>query len=130
MQVKIPESRDLSGTASTETIHRVMTGAVVPRNWLTVEVILEALCGIAGRSADEERWDDGGYCYSREPGPTFKESLSHRWNAALDQSAEEELPRLPPRPAPPQAAQSGRAEDDPWVTGTTGFGGSPEDPPF
>jgi hypothetical protein len=28
----------------------------VPRIWLTVETILDALCGLADRRTDEDRW--------------------------------------------------------------------------
>src|SRR5262249_37044739 len=72
------DTRDLRGTASTETIRRVLSGAVVPRTWFTVETILEALCGIAGRSTDEDRWPEDNWS-SR----TFKDELKQRWNAVL-----------------------------------------------
>lgn len=103
------DSRDLRGTASTETIRRVLSGAVVPRSWLTVETILEALCGLAGRITTEERWPDDDWSDR-----TFKDELKQRWNAAIDQ-AEETLPVLPPRPA--VVAPAPRSViDNPWAT--------------
>lgn len=117
------ESRDLRGTASTETIRRVLSGTVIPRRWATVETILEALCGIARRSTDEQRHES----YDRWETPvTFKEELKKRWNAVLDQ-ADENLPELPPRPAPPPEPPS-RILADPWAS--VPLGTSPEEPPF
>src|SRR5437763_1984985 len=52
------EETELGASASIETIRRVMTGVVVPRNWKTVEVIFLALCGIAERDPEQDRWDD------------------------------------------------------------------------
>jgi hypothetical protein len=120
------DSRHLRGTASTETIRRVLSGAVVPRTWLTVETILEALCGLADRSTDEERWPE-----DRWSSRTFKEELKQRWNAVLDHY-EAEVPELPARSSPPPApAPRSTTVDDPWATGPArGFGGSQEEPPF
>jgi hypothetical protein len=115
------DSRDLRGTASTETIRRVLSGSVLPRNWLTVETILEALCALAGRSTDEDRWPDDDWSHR-----TFKDELKQGWNAAIDH-AEEALPQLPPRPAPAAAAQQSNVDDDPWATTVPR---SDDEPPF
>jgi hypothetical protein len=115
---------DLRGTASTETVRRILSGAVLPRNWLTVETILQALCGLADRSTEEDRWPDDNWSSTQ----TFKGELQKRWNAALDYS-DEDLPQLPPRPAPPEPARPQPA-DDPWATGPRGSFGSAEEPPF
>ena len=125
------EDRALRGTASTETIRRIMHGDLVPRNWPVVETLLEALCDLAGRSSDEQRWEDDGDGWRSRDEPaswTFKDELKKRWNAALDQQQgedSEELPRLPPRPAPMPAEVGSRghtgggfgarATDDPWA---------------
>ena len=120
------DQRNLRGTASTETIRRVMNGSTVPRNWATVEAILEALCALADRSTDEDRWEHNfGYGgYGNDPSPTFKQQLNRLWNAALDHPDDGELPRLPARPVPPQP------REDPWATGPTRYGSSTDDPPF
>lgn len=133
------EDRELRGTASTETIRRIMNGGLVPRNWPVVEAILEALCGIAGRSSAEERWqDDDGWRSRDEPTPwTFKDELKRRWNAALDQrqgEESEELPRLPPRTVPTSAGVGGGgfggggySAANPWAVGSSGRS---DEPPF
>ena len=142
------DDRGLRGTASTETVRRIMNGDLVPRKWPVIEAILEALCDIAGRSSDEERWqDDDGWRSRDEPTPwTFKNELKQRWNAALDQRQgedAEELPRLPPRavPTPDELESDGYMEvrrhgggrygavapADPWAVGPSG---SSDKPPF
>jgi hypothetical protein len=136
------EDRELRGTASTETIRRIMNGGLVPRSWPVIEAVLEALCDIAGRSSDEERWQDDDDRWGRDqPTPwTFKDELKRRWNAALDQRQGEdsdELPRLPPRAVSAPAGVGGGgyggggygavAAADPWAARPSG--GSDE-PPF
>lgn len=116
------DSRDLRGTASTETIRRALSGAVVPRNWLTVETILEALCGLADRSTDEARWPDDNWSDH-----TFKDELKQRWNAAIDH-AEGDLPDLPPRPALTAPVQQSKS-DDQWSTAAPSAKFN-DDPPF
>lgn len=103
----------LRGTASTETIRRVLNGRTVP-SWPTTETILEALCGLAGRSTDEQRWPDNEWSGD----VTFKDELKLRWNAALDQS-EGDVPALPPRSDLPSALSTTPS----WST-------SSEEPPF
>ncbi len=118
------DGRDLRGTASTETIRRVLAGAVIPRSWYTVETILEALCSLASRSTDEDRWpdDDWSNC-------TFKDELKKRWNAVLDDA--DDLPRLPPRPEPtPPPAQSSHGADDPWAMAAPAGSAFADEPPF
>jgi hypothetical protein len=117
------DSRDLRGTASTETIRRALSGTAVPRNWLTVDTILEALCGLADRSTDEDRWPDDNWSDR-----TFKDELKQRWNAAIDH-AEEDLPELPPRPAPRAPVQPS-GSDDPWTTAAPPSKFDDDEPPF
>ena len=123
---------ELGGTASTETIRRVLSGSVVPRNWLTVEAILEALCGLAGRSTDEDRWPHARWP-DESPDRTIKDELKHRWNSAHD-DYETDLPELPPRPVPPPVPAPRptiRANPDPWSPEpSVGFGSGQEEPPF
>jgi hypothetical protein len=116
-QANEDEKTEMPGTASVETIRRVMLGATIPRRWPTVEAIFLALCGIAGRDPEQDRWDD----YESE---SFKPFLKRKWNEALDD--EEQLRTLPPppRPKPPTTWP----EPDPWSTTTSSS--FDDEPPF
>jgi hypothetical protein len=70
------ERSDAHGTASPETIRRVLRGITVPSNWETVEAVLFGLCRIIGLSPDDQ--------YDEEAEWTLKEILEARWNEALD----------------------------------------------
>jgi hypothetical protein len=119
--------RDLSGTASTETIRRVLTGLTVPRIWPTVETILEALCAIAGRDPNEDRWE-----YNNDS-ESFRAAVKRHWNAMLDDyEKDEEMPTLPPRRQPPPPRQPSNF-DDPWATAAPASRASSsfdDEPPF
>ncbi len=106
------DTRDLRGTASTETIRKVLQGRTLPRLWFTVETVLEALCGIAGRETSEKRWPNDWM------GETFEDVLKQRWNAAIDHG-DGPLPSLPPRPSP----QPVRPRPDPWASPAGKVGG-------
>jgi hypothetical protein len=74
---------DLTGTASQETIRRVLKGTTVPERWDTMYAVYAPLCAIADIDPDalyEE--EHGGY-----DGPevvTHKEVLKRRWNSVVD----------------------------------------------
>ena len=72
---------DADGTASAETIRRMLRGITIPSNWGTVEAVLLGLCKIAGRNPDE-RYDSNG------PELTLRGELEWRWNRALDHPGE------------------------------------------
>jgi hypothetical protein len=105
------EKSDLPGTASTETIRRMLRGKTVPANWTTMEAVLEVLSELAGRTA-ETRLTYGGEQLTR------REHLDHLWQAALD------------NPTPRYAQREARyqPEPEPWEAG--GIGGYSEEPPF
>lgn len=114
---------DLPGTASTETIRRVLSGKSLPSTWLTVETILEALCGLAGRSTSEDRFEEEDRW---SESPTFKQHLRNLWNAMIDDEAEGSVKSLPRRPEPRKAVQAVPVNDpwatpprDPWATAST-----------
>lgn len=44
----ISQREDLAGTASTETIRKMLRGTTVPAHWETVEALFAALCDLAG----------------------------------------------------------------------------------
>jgi hypothetical protein len=95
------ERSSADGTASTETIRRMLRGITIPSNWGTVEAVLLGLCSLAGRDPDEQ--------YDSDSHMSLKEEVEWRWNQALDHGGE----RLSP------------AQADPWA-GTS----YPDDPPF
>lgn len=98
---------ELGASASIETIRRVMTGVVIPRNWKTVQAIFLALCGIAERDPEQVRWS-GGFNDDEE---SFRAVMKRYWNDALDDIAL--TGSLPAKPQPPAAAKSGFS-GDPW----------------
>lgn len=98
----------LPGSASPETIRRILQGTTVPRLWPTVETVLFALCALGGRQPDEDRWEDSFNGASE----SFAEVLKRRWNAMLDD--EEALPTLP-RPRPEVLPNTSSVMNgDPW----------------
>ncbi|MEV4078362.1 hypothetical protein [Nonomuraea fuscirosea] len=120
---------DLEGTASQETIRRVLKGLTVPERWSTIWAIYAPLCALADINPDDVYEEDsGGY-----DGPdriTHREEFQRRWNAAVDG---DDLPipfrtKYVPSPSVPQ--------DDPWASATPapsqgGFGGGfSDEPPF
>jgi hypothetical protein len=96
---------DLRGSASTETIRRMLRGSV-PAHWVTVEAVLVGLCDLAGEDPDAP------YEGSMERGDsTRRQDLEYAWHRALDE--------------PPRARGGFRIADDPWAeTGREGFGSS------
>jgi hypothetical protein len=125
------QSADRAGTASRETIRRLMNGVSVPPNWQTVEAIFVALCELAGVTHDvrvkafDHRADEWVVTDRRS-------QMEAAWNAALDGRHPDgpgflgvDFETAQPlgfggtaRPAPPS--------DNPWATG----GGFSDDPPF
>jgi hypothetical protein len=103
----------VDGTASRETVRRMLLGQVLPL-WSTVEVVFLALCALARRSPDEQVSDEGYGSW------TFRDEISSAWNDAVD--------------APPARRESRAASDDPWATsgnqGSGWNGGYSEEPPF
>ena len=96
---------DLPGTASTETIRKMLHGTTVPANWGTVEAVLEVLCDLSGKGPDSRlRYgDDDG---------TPRKHLERLWHRALDE---------PDGHYP-------HTEPDPWAS--DGPGGYSDEPPF
>ena len=72
------EKLDLSGTASNETIRRMLHGTTVPAHWETVDAVLEALCDLAGTEA----WHD--IEWKRVKG-SRSWHLERLWHRALDE---------------------------------------------
>ena len=102
---------DSPGTASTETIRRMLRGKTVPVHWQTVDAVLTALCLLAGLEPDE---DIGG---------DFRETTTRRqlvegaWHRALDEPGRGTAPTGP--------------IDDPWdETEINGYKPRRDEPPF
>jgi hypothetical protein len=74
---KVADS-DYAGTASRETVRRMLRGQSVPAQWPTAESVFLALCDLAGADPDDDWQFDGvdGTCRN------FMKSL---WNAAIDE---------------------------------------------
>ncbi len=70
------ERSEAHGTASPETVRRVLRGITVPSNWETAEAVLFGLCRIVGVSPDDQYEEDQEW--------TLREVLEARWNQALD----------------------------------------------
>lgn len=72
------EKGNFRGTASTETIRRMLRGTTVPAHWETVETVLLVLCDLADINPDAEtEWDgvDG----------SAHDHLERLWHRALDE---------------------------------------------
>jgi len=69
---------DYPGTASPETIRRMLHGTTVPVNWETVEAVFEVLLGLAG-------WDpDGRFTYEGYDRGSPRKYLLGLWHRAID----------------------------------------------
>jgi hypothetical protein len=93
---------DSPGTASTETIRRMLRGKTVPVHWQTVDAVFTALCQLARVDPDEDIGD--GFRGER---PTRRELVEGAWHRALDDPG-------------PRAGAAGRV-NDPWAL---------DEPPF
>jgi hypothetical protein len=74
---KAVEDGNYRGTASTETVRRMLRGDSVPR-WETVEAVFEALCNLAEWDPDGQWKIDGTLGIGRTV-------MKRRWNRALDE---------------------------------------------
>ncbi|MFD8562976.1 hypothetical protein ACFV1N_37360 [Streptosporangium canum] len=113
---------NLSGSASQETVRRVLKGLVIPQRWETAYAVYAPLCALADVDPDALYWEDDGNPFSNgEPAQiTHKELLKRLWSEAF----EDDISHLPytfvrtkvPPPSPP--------ENDPWAAA------SASEPPF
>ncbi|MFC3990411.1 hypothetical protein [Actinoplanes siamensis] len=89
---------DLKGTASTETIRRILRGHVPPR-WHTVEAIALAFFAASDLEPGQERWTDN----INEPFSNM-DALRQAWAEAVEEDPAASDPRVP------------NNFDDPWAT--------------
>lgn len=85
IDAKLESMDHLEGTASKETVRRVLTGQVVPPRWATVDAIISGLCALAGLDPDGPRWADDEWNGRDPESPTWRCVLKARWNDALDE---------------------------------------------
>lgn len=102
---------DLPGTASTETIRRMLHGTTVPASWETVYAVLYVLTDLAGRATDSR------LKYNGKEG-TSRSHLESLWHEAIDN----------PIPRYRQLEQVRFGAPDPWTTGDSD--GYSDEPPF
>lgn len=107
----IRQRNDLAGTASKETIRRMLRGKTIPRDWDTVEAVLVAFCELAGFSPDRDR--DPSDRDPWEPSLTIRQTLLRDWNDAIE--------------AIPDAAVS---SDSPTANTPPARNGFHDEPPF
>ena len=108
---------ELKGTASTETIRRILRGHVPPR-WHTVEAIALAFYSMSAMEPGEERYPD-----SMGDPFTNMDATRQAWAEAI-----EEDPDAPD----PRAGRTASNFDDPWAKPAPKADGpnSDEEPPF
>jgi hypothetical protein len=78
---------DSPGTASTETIRRILRGKTVPVHWETVDAVFTALCLLAKVDPDEDIGD--GW---RGETVTRRELVEGAWHRALDEPGRRAAP--------------------------------------
>ena len=95
------------GTASTETIRKMLKGQTVPVDWSRVRATLYVLCGMAG--TDPKGYpEDSGY----DP-PTYEENLRRLWSRALDDPQRGKPAPPPKRPSVDSGGWGGGYSDEP-----------------
>ncbi len=77
---RIAGNDGLAGTASRETIRRMLNGTGIPTHWETVNAVFLALCELAEIDPTEQRGEDS---YG-DPSPSRVEQMATLWNGALD----------------------------------------------
>ncbi len=102
---EIRKRGNLRGTASTETIRRMLNGTTVPRRWQIVEAVYLVLCDLAGRHPEDKVSFHGRLA-------TIERHMEDVWQNALINPHE----RYP------------EPEPDPWAG--DGPGGYSDEPPF
>jgi hypothetical protein len=102
----IRKRSDLRGTASTETIRRMLNGTTVPRHWQIVEAVYLVLCDLADRSPHEQlRINDRRASIARH--------VEDAWQKALI-NPHLRYPKPEPEPALAPLDPWAEPEPDPW----------------
>lgn len=77
---RITANDELAGTASRETIRRMLSGAGVPARWDTVHAVFLVLCELANIKPEAPRWEDD----RSGEWETRAQRMEEVWNEALD----------------------------------------------
>lgn len=85
----IAANDDLAGTASKETVRRMLQGLTVPTQWETAQTVFLALCHLAGRNPDLRRAMDPW-------GETSRSVFKRLWNDAIDEHDDSSPPPVDP----------------------------------
>jgi hypothetical protein len=81
----IRRNDDLHGTASPETVRRMLLGTTVPARWAIVEAVYLTLCDLAGLEPDDAGPEpDNPDPWDRDPPPSIHERVENAWHRVLD----------------------------------------------
>jgi hypothetical protein len=113
----ISRNDKLSGTASPETIRRMLRGMAVPQRWEIVAAVMETLCDLAGFSPSDE-------IVIGEDLESIQQLVDRLWHRALDYP--NAMGVLESDQGVPDGAVP-RPRLDPWTSRASGFS---DEPPF
>ncbi len=81
----IRRNDDLHGTASPETIRRMLLGTTVPVRWAIVEAVYLTLCDLAGLEPDDAGPEpDNPDPWDADPPPSIHKLVENAWHEVLD----------------------------------------------
>jgi hypothetical protein len=81
----IRRNDDLHGTASPETIRRMLLGTTVPVRWAIVEAVYLTLCDLAGLDPGDAGLDtDNQDPWGADPPPSVSSLVEAAWHKVLD----------------------------------------------
>ena len=109
---RILNDEELTGTASRETIRRMLIGKTVP-TWDTAFAAFKVLCDMAGVDPSDRRWADN----NSFDVPSYQEAFTSAWNDAIDDDPRDIRPQHP-------------TLANPWGQVASGVKGSFDEPPF
>jgi hypothetical protein len=79
----IRRNDNLHGTASPETIRRMLLGTTVPVRWAIVEAAYLTLCDLAGLEPDDAGADNPDP-WAADPPPSIRSRIENAWHEVLD----------------------------------------------
>jgi len=112
---RIQHNNDLDGTASRETLRRMLTGKTVP-SWKTAFAAFTTLCDLAEVDPSSARYVDN----NRYESDSYLEAFESAWNDAHDYDP---LDR-------PRVSRVETVPDNPWGSASSTSKPSYDEPPF